>query len=129
MIRELVAGGQVVAKVFDGTPTQLGVEAASDAAAPLQVLRMQREKGYVVAKHGHAQMVRTTNARQKALVVISGSIDVVVCDTKGVDGDAHTLTPGQCLYLMDGGYSLTCAEDTVFYEFKNGPHADDKITL
>lgn len=128
MIRDLSAGGRVVARVLEA-PESFGVEAASSADAPLQVLSMRREKGYRVAKHGHAPHVRETTSRQKALVVMSGAIDVVVCDDKGVDGDTCRLLPGQCLFLIEGGYTLTFAEDTTFYEFKNGPHTDDKIAL
>lgn len=128
MIRDLVAGGRVVAKLVDAAG-QGGAEPVSSPEAPLQVVRMQREKGYVVPKHGHARAERVTLARQKALVVISGSIDVVVCDESGVDGDSCTLIAGQCLYVIEGGYSLSFTEDSVFYEFKNGPHTDDKIAL
>lgn len=129
MTRELKVGDSVVALVLDTADVDFGAHPISDPSAPLQVLMMKRAAGYVVAKHAHKKMDRVASTRQKAVVVISGTMKVVVCDMAGTDAEPTLLTAGQCLYLIDGGYKIDMQTECKFFEFKNGPHVEDKIIL
>jgi len=129
MIKELFANGKKVAVVIDLADIEQGAHPISDPDHPLQLVAMKRNAGYAVAKHGHEKKKKVTESRQKAIVLIQGAMIVVVCDELGNDGDEHMLLPGQCLYLIDGGYSISVKENSSFLEFKNGPHTEDKIQL
>ena len=129
MIRELKVGTQVVALLLDTVDIDFGAYPVSDQSAPLQAVMMKRETGYVVSKHAHRTMERVTHARQKAIVVVAGEMLVTVCTTVGVDAHPVMLKAGQCLYLVQGGYKIEMQTDCKFFEFKNGPHIEDKIAL
>ncbi len=129
MIKELKVDGNVVALLLDHTDIDFGAFPISDPSSPLQLIMMKRAAGYSVAKHAHKQMDRLASIRQKAIVMISGSMRLTVCDNAGTDGDSSMLESGQCLYLVDGGYTIEMQKDCIFFEFKNGPHVEDKITL
>ena len=129
MMSELKVGERLVALLLDLSDLDSGVSAISDTEWPLQVMMMKRKEGYIVEKHAHKNMERTTHARQKAIVVIKGEMSVVVCDEEGTDGEECMVSAGQCLYLVDGGYRIEMKKDCAFYEFKNGPHLEDKISF
>jgi hypothetical protein len=127
MITEIKAGDNVIALHIDPKDTELGVHPLSKDDSSLQVLLMKRSKGYMVSKHGHRRVERKTSIRQKSIVVIRGIMHVTLCDDLGKECGQCEVSAGQCLYLLQGGYSIEMKEDCLFYEFKNGPHQEDKI--
>jgi hypothetical protein len=90
---------------------------------------MKRSRGHVFVKHTHAVLDRATANLQEVIIVTKGVVQVTVCERSGEDIGAYTVSSGQCLFLVDGGYKIEVVEDATFYEFKNGPHLDDKILL
>ena len=72
---------------------------------------------------------RDTSSLQEVVIVTKGALDVTVCTRAGVDVGVTRVAAGECLFLVDGGYKLEVAQDVEFYEFKNGPHVEDKVLL
>jgi hypothetical protein len=127
MIYEVKAGKTVLAKLIKLKKVDLGVYPMSLDSASLQLMVMNRPKDYKIQKHGHKKTVRKTNTRQKVLVLIKGRMIVTICSEKGKDCGVCILEPGDCLYLLRGGYSIEIREKSLFYEIKNGPHFEDKV--
>lgn len=129
MIKEIKADDELIALLIDNADIEEGTRPITESAWSLQMLMMKRPKGHVFAKHTHALMDRSTRLLQEAIVVTTGKILVTVCDREGTDISDHEVSSGQCLFLVNGGYKIEVVEDATFYEFKNGPHEDDKVLL
>ncbi len=120
---ELIALHVGIADIEDGT------HPITPSEWPLQALMMKRPKGHVFAKHTHEILPRTTATLQETIVVTSGKVLVTVCTREGKDIGGHEISSGQMLFLVNGGYTIEVVEDATFFEFKNGPHLDDKKPL
>lgn len=129
MINKITSGEKLVALLVGTSDIEDGTHPITDSAYALQMLMMRRPKGHVFAKHTHAVLERHTNLLQEAIVVLKGTVKVIVCLRDGTDIGAYEVSAGQCLMLVDGGYTIEVLDDAVFFEFKNGPHLDDKVLL
>ena len=129
MITEIKHLDKLIALLVDNADIEEGTHPITNSAWPLQTLMMRRGPGHIFAKHTHTVMDRTIATLQKAIVVTKGKLRVTVCTRQGEDIGVHDVSAGQCIYLVDGGYKIEVLEDVRFYEFKNGPHEDDKILL
>ena len=129
MIAEIKSDDRLVALLVDTADIEDGTHPVRDSKESLQMLMMKRQKGHVFAKHTHAVIDRATHTLQEAIVVTKGKVLVTVCKRDGADVGAYEVGAGQCLYLIDGGYKIEVLEEAHFYEFKNGPHLDDKVLL
>ena len=78
--------------------------------------------------HRHNVLERTTHSTQEAWVVISGQINAKVWDINDEIAYQSVINPGDCLVALRGGHCFEVLENnTVLYEFKNGPyHGIDK---
>ena len=90
---------------------------------------MKRQAGHKFDKHTHEILDRSSRILQEAIVVTKGKLVITVCDRKGKDIGDYDVSAGQCLFLVDGGYGIEVIDDAEFFEFKNGPHTEDKILL
>lgn len=129
MITEIKSGNKVVALLVDNSDIEYGTHPITDSKWSLQLLMMRRKTGHVFAKHTHSAIARSIPDLQEAIVVTDGKLLITVCERNGKDVGAYEVSSGQCLFLADGGYKIEVLEDAAFYEFKNGPHEDDKILL
>lgn len=129
MITEIKKGDELIALHIGNKDIEDGTHPITPSEWPLQALMMRRKKGHVFAKHTHAVMDRTTTSLQETIVVNEGAVAVTVCDRDGEDLGTYTVRAGECLFLVNGGYKIEVVEDAAFYEFKNGPHEDDKLPL
>jgi hypothetical protein len=129
MIKKITSHNKTVALLVDNNDIEDGTHPVTDSAGSLQLLMMKRKKGHIFLKHTHKMMDRSTSELQEAIVVNKGKLLITVCDRKGTDIGEYEVTAGQCLFLINGGYKIEVIEDAQFYEFKNGPHHDDKILL
>lgn len=130
MITRITSDDTLVALLADSTDITDGTHPITDSLWALQLLMMKRGTGHVFVKHTHAAVHRSTSDLQEAIVVNQGKLLITVCDRNGRDIGAYEVSPGQCLFLVDGGYEIRVLEDATFYEFKNGPHKeDDKVLL
>lgn len=129
MIKEIKQGEKVIALLIDNSQIEDGTHPITPSEWPLQALMMKRSAGHVFAKHFHTNIERTTNTLQETVVVTKGILSITVCDRAGSDVGVFEVSAGQCLFLVDGGYKIEVVQDAAFYEFKNGPHFDDKILL
>ena len=127
MMQELKAGGKTVALLIGAEGFSDGPNPITPPEASLQMLVVKLAEGKVVAKHTHKKMERVTVERHKAIIVLEGRLEALLCDNDGLDGESCEVTAGQCLLLINGGYTLTAKDDCIFYEFKNGPHVEDKV--
>lgn len=129
MITEISSNGTLIALHVDNKDINDGTHPVTQSPWPLQMLMMRRKKGHVFAKHTHQSIDRPTATLQEAIIVTEGTLSVTVCTRAGDDVGRYEVGTGQCLFLVDGGYKIEVSEDAAFYEFKNGPHSDDKILL
>jgi cupin fold WbuC family metalloprotein len=76
-----------------------------------------------VAAHKHLPINRTTIGTQEAWIVIEGKIVADIYDIDDKKISEVTISSGDAIVFYRGGHSLTVIEnDTIFYEFKNGPY-------
>ena len=129
MITEIKQGDALIALYINNSDIADGTHPITPSEWPLQALMMKRPVGHVFVKHTHAILERHTIALQETIVVTKGKLRVTVCNRKGKDVVTQNVASGECLLLVNGGYKIEVLEDGSFYEFKNGPHLDDKILL
>jgi hypothetical protein len=129
MITKIFSKEILVALLVDAADINEGTHPITDSAWSLQMLMMKRKPGHVFQKHTHSLINRETKDLQEAVVVTQGKLLITVCDRNGNDVGAYEVSAGQSLFLVNGGYKLEVLEDVLFYEFKNGPHEEDKIPL
>lgn len=129
MVTEIKLRNKLVALLIGNRDIEDGTHPITDPAWPLQMLMMKRNVGHVFAKHTHTIIERPTSSLQEAIIVTKGKLAVTVCDRIGEDIGVFEVSSGECLFLVDGGYKIEVSEDAAFYEFKNGPHSEDKVLL
>lgn len=129
MIQEIASEGKLIALLIDNGDIGNGTHPITNESWPLQMLMMKRSSGHIFAKHTHTVIDRTTTSLQEAVVVTKGLLRITVCKRDGTEIGVWDVSAGQCLFLVDGGYTLETVGETAFYEFKNGPYAEDKVLL
>lgn len=129
MITEIKSKDKLIALLVDNQDIKDGTHPVTNSPWSLQLLMMKRKAGHVFAKHTHKAINRSVPDLQEAIVVTSGKLLITVCDRSGKDIGAYEVSSHQCLFLVDGGYKVEVLEDASFYEFKNGPHEEDKVLL
>lgn len=89
----------------------------------LQGCARKIDKSVKVPAHKHIKTLRETTITQESWVIHKGSVRVAYYDIDDsflLETDLHE---GDCAILYRGGHSLEVLENnTVFYEFKNGPY-------
>lgn len=73
--------------------------------------------------HKHLPLERNTNKTQEAFIMISGSMEMILCDTDDSIIAKSVLKEGDCYFYLEGGHSFkTLEDDALFYEIKSGPY-------
>ena len=94
----------------------------------LQVSGRFLEAGTFVPPHKHTKIVRNTDLTQEAWVVLQGSVRAKLYDIDDSFIEDIHMSSGSCIVFFRAGHSLEVLEDnTIFYEFKNGPYYGSKI--
>lgn len=94
----------------------------------LQVSGRYLNAGTFVPPHKHTKIDRTTDLTQEAWVVLQGSVRAKIYDIDDIFIEEINISSGSCVVFFRGGHSLEVLEDdTIFYEFKNGPYYGSKI--
>ena len=126
MRTEIRKRGKLFALLVDLSDAQDGTHPASEHSWPQQVLLMKRPKGYVVRKHTHKKIPRTSAQPMEALVVIKGEVQATIFDRKGAFIAKKNVASGQCLIILDGAHEVTFTKNTSAYEFKPGPYKKEE---
>jgi len=130
MIKEIKKNDKLIALFVDNSELlEDGTFPVTNPMFSLQLIMMKRKKGHVFDKHTHEKNERKIENLQEAIVVNKGKLLIKVCDRDGSDVGSYEVSSGQCLFMVDGGYEIEVLEDTLFYEFKNGPYIEDKVLL
>ena len=90
----------------------------------LQVSLCNVNEGIVAKPHAHLLQSRTTEKTQESMVVVKGKMESTVYDLdhKTILGKFE-LEEGDCFIALNGGHSHKALKNnTLFYEFKNGPY-------
>ncbi|MDP3900882.1 MAG: hypothetical protein Q8Q38_00870 [bacterium] len=119
---------KLIAIVFEKFESD-GTVPQTEGEYPLQLLMMRHPKGKVFDAHTHEPRDRATTFLQEAIVVVKGKLKADILTRNGEFVSQITLSPGQCVFLVDGAYKIEVLEDVEFYEFKNGPFLEDKVLL
>ncbi len=76
-----------------------------------------------VAPHRHLPIKRETVGTQESWIIIEGKVLASIYDINDTFLDEIELNAGSCIVFFNGGHALRAlANDTFFYEFKNGPY-------
>ncbi len=100
----------------------------------LQVMILRENKDKVFGAHYHLpKKLSVFPITQESLVVIKGSIECFFYDTDNKLIANHQIFAGDCVVTFYGGHRYKILEnDTLFYEFKNGPYngqLEDKVWI
>lgn len=129
MINKIEHNNKVVALLIDHSNTEEGTHPITDPRGALQLLMMKRKAGHSFDKHTHEIMERSSSELQEAIIVTKGKLRINLCDREGKDITSVEVSSGQCIFFITGGFGIDVLEDAEFFEFKNGPHTEDKILL
>jgi cupin fold WbuC family metalloprotein len=89
----------------------------------MQVCGREMNKGTFVPPHRHIETIRNTNLTQESWVVLEGKVKAKFYDLDDSFLCDREISSGDVVVLYRGGHSMTVLEDnTIFYEFKNGPY-------
>ena len=89
----------------------------------MQVCGRKMSCGVLVPAHKHIETIRETNLTQESWVLLKGSVKAKFYDIDNCFLCERVLKSGDVITLYRGGHSLEVLEDdTIFYEFKNGPY-------
>tara|TARA_R110002020_G_scaffold124281_5_gene281239 strand:+ start:509 stop:937 length:429 start_codon:yes stop_codon:yes gene_type:complete len=89
----------------------------------LQVSGRYLKKGTIVASHKHTHIDRESDITQEAWIILQGKIKTCLYDLDDSLLYEAEIGQGDCIVIFRGGHSLeVLEEDTIFYEFKNGPY-------
>ena len=89
----------------------------------LQVSGRYLKNGDTVAPHRHAPIDRESDITQEAWIILQGKIKTCLYDLDDSLLYEAEIGQGDCVVFFRGGHSLeVLEEDTIFYEFKNGPY-------
>jgi len=89
----------------------------------IQVCGRVMPSGIVVPPHRHIETHRETDLTQEAWVVLRGKVRARFYDIDNSFLCERDVGAGDVVVLYRGGHSLEVLEDdTIFYEFKNGPY-------
>ena len=99
----------------------------------IQASGMILNSDFKVKAHKHKYQTRVTTLTQEAWVVIRGKIKAKFFDLDDKLIFETTLRDGDCVSIFRGGHSLEVIDNnTIFYEFKNGPYngvTNDKVQI
>lgn len=123
LIYTLLRGDDVSEARVDLSPSQEYIQACGRVMC----------KGIKVKPHKHLNIDRTTDITQEAWVVVRGKVLARFYDLDNCFLCEEEVGPGDVVCFYRGGHSLEVLEDdTLFYEFKNGPYfgvSRDKETI
>jgi len=89
----------------------------------LQGALMKMNNGKSFRNHKHIKCERHTDMTQETWVVIRGSVQVDYYDEDSKFMGTEILNDGDCTITFAGGHKYSCIkDDTLVYEFKNGPY-------
>lgn len=95
----------------------------SDEIEILQGSARILKKGTYIKPHKHLPIKREIIGTQESWVVIKGKILATLYDVDNSKLEEIELNAGSCMIFYRGGHSLSVVEEnTIFYEFKNGPY-------
>ncbi len=90
---------------------------------PLQGSAKKLNAGEKFKPHRHNPLTRETHVTQEAWIVLEGKIKITLYDLDDSLFFEEELHSGDCLLTFRGGHTFEVLEnDTLLYEFKNGPY-------
>lgn len=93
------------------------------ASEYLQVCGRIMNKGTTVVPHKHLKTERRVKMTQESWIVLRGKVKASFYDTDNTYLCDREIGSGDVVIFYRGGHGLEVLEnDTVFYEFKNGPY-------
>tara|TARA_Y100000593_G_scaffold92396_1_gene183902 strand:+ start:3566 stop:3982 length:417 start_codon:yes stop_codon:yes gene_type:complete len=89
----------------------------------LQVATKKLTKGTSFKPHKHNILKRTTELTQEAWVFLKGKVKAKFYDLDDSLILETEMTAGDCVVVFKAGHAFeVLADDTILYEFKNGPY-------
>lgn len=89
----------------------------------LQASRSILKKNFKLKAHKHKKLLRKTEETQEAWLVYKGKINVRFFDIDNTEIHSCQMSSGDCALIFRGGHDfIVLEENTIFFEFKNGPY-------
>ena len=126
-MEKIVHKGRLVALRVRRFPN--GTRGLTSPKDALQLLSQKRAKGHIVVPHRHIPKKRTTRLLQEGLVVIKGKLRVDLYDEQKNCFRRFLVRTSEAVVLLGVAHAIHFLEDSLVYEFKNGPFIDDKQFL
>ena len=131
-IRSKISGEllHVVCRMDNVKDSRLDLSQEEEA---LQVAAKRLPAGEKFPSHIHIENNRITSTTQESWVVVKGSVSVDFYDVDKIRICSRVLNSGDCSVSFGGGHGMEILEnDTILYEFKNGPYVGkvkDKVMI
>lgn len=79
-------------------------------------------KNGIVKRHEHLPLQRSLVGTPETILVRSGKLEVEIYDLERKLAATVLLNAGDVILLVAGGHRITCLEDSVMMEIKQGPY-------
>jgi len=104
----------------------------TDADEPIQVAAIKQQSGKTFRPHHHIPHKRIIPITQESWVIISGCVKVMLYDLDNSILHEDVLEAGDISITLEGGHNYYFMQDSIIYEYKNGPFEgveNDKIFI
>lgn len=112
----------IVFKFNDGISEEVVRNEITPTNTFLQAMCFQIPANQEFKAHKHNRIERSSNITHEAFLILKGSIELSIFDVDNTFLDKFILREGDCSIIIEGGHSFKSLEDTILYEFKNGPY-------
>lgn len=100
----------------------------TDEKEYLQIATIKCKSGKYFKAHRHIPLYREVPITQESFVIISGRVEVTFFDLDDTKLHTEILCHGDCCVTFYGGHSYKFLDDdTIVYEFKQGPYTGQKL--
>lgn len=115
--------GRLIAIVVRRNFNKEGVNFISREDFPLQLGISNYRKGDRIKPHLHIEKEISINKIQEVVHIESGKAIADLYDVTGERIRSIELSPGDTIFLIDGGHGFEMPEDTKIIELKQGPYS------
>ncbi|TEB11060.1 hypothetical protein [Pelotomaculum propionicicum] len=127
MIKDIVVGTKIYARIIHPGYTPKGVSFLTPADNPLQVGVFLHPSGYEIKPHTHKESLKIINVIQEVLHIEYGCVEVCFYENDGLIVAKEMLYEGDTIILLSGGHGFRIVKDAKIIEIKQGPYQGNEM--